>query len=67
MTKAQVRLNLNAKFPAGGRYPVPKEWENPETRNLSFTLDPMKGDYNSEIVFLTMESDRVKSKQYLPD
>jgi hypothetical protein len=70
MSKSEVRSLLRAHFEQQHRFPIPVEWDNPATRNpsyTSYTLDPKKANYNSEIVIIGFAEDRLTTKDYLPD
>lgn len=65
MTKKEVAVALHQEFPDGGRFPVPVPFEN--TNHFGFMLDPNKGEYNAEDVFVMLQDGRVASKTYSPD
>jgi len=67
MTEQQILTKLHERFPVPGRFRVPRESNLPEYQQLSFTLDPTNGNYDSEIVVLIIRDGRLIRKQYLPD
>lgn len=66
MTEEMVEAALRLRFPAGGKSLLPSLGSTGPGR-VTFTLDPTKGDYNSEFVVVEFERGRLVRADYLPD
>ncbi|HEV3117569.1 MAG TPA: hypothetical protein VGY58_10975 [Gemmataceae bacterium] len=66
MTQKEVLQQLDAYFPAGGRYAKP-EWRPSVDNSLHFVLNPNDGRYDAEIVTVVFHEGGVLAKMYLPD
>jgi len=69
MTQEAVLDRLGRAFPEGGLFRRPSVFRSGEgePESMSFTLDPSRGDYDSEIVLVHFDAGRLVSSRYLPD
>lgn len=67
MNLSELRAALGREFRAGGAHPVPVERSAADGSGISFILDPARGAYNSEIVFVELRDGRVVRKHYSAD
>ena len=65
MTSAEVQRQFHLHFPdhqANG-WPKMVVW----SEGMQFVLDPRSGDYNAELIKVSLTDNRVSDKRYLPD
>ncbi len=65
MTEPEVMAALHREFPEGGRFTVPALHSHPD--EMRFFLDPTKGAYDAEGVFVTLRDGKCACKVYYSD
>ena len=66
LQKALVLDLLYSYFPEDGRYKQPSKWA-PEENSMVLTLDSNNARYDSEVIVITFDEERIKKTVYYPD